>query len=150
MPETIEKSSITEVDKLYTIEKECFPKDAFTQEHLAFLVTDRNCICLVYKVEEEIVAFIMGWTYSNYRPPQGHILTLDVSPEHRRKGIGIKLLMRLEEELRGRGVEVCLLEVREDNAPAFNLYHKMGYKKQATLKGYYGIADGLLLQKDLS
>lgn len=138
------------MDKLYKIEQGCFPTDAFDKEYMSFLVTDRNCICLVYKVEEEVVAFIMGWIVSNYRPVQGHILTLDVSPEHRRKGIGLKLLMRLEEELQGRGVGVCLLEVREDNVPAFTLYLKMGYKKQATLEGYYGTADGLLLQKDLS
>lgn len=149
MPSTIQKASIENLEKLYKIEKKCFQEDTFTEEQIAFLVTDRNCVCLVSKVEGEIVGFIIARINPGKKPTEGHILTLDVSPAHRRKGLAVKLLERIEELLQNRGVEVCRLEVREDNTAALNLYRKVGYRKVTALQNYYGNHDGILLEKAL-
>jgi len=42
-----------------------------------------------------------------------------------------------------------MLEVREDNVAAVNLYQKLGYKKVGRLENYYGNAHGLHLKKML-
>jgi ribosomal protein S18 acetylase RimI-like enzyme len=81
--------------------------------------------------------------------PFGHILTVDIAPSYRRRGIAQKLLREIEAIFKEKGVKECRLEVREDNAAALNLYQKLGYKKVGKLEKYYGDAHGLYLKKAL-
>lgn len=150
MPVKIEKTSIENLEKLYEIEKKCFQREAFTKQQIAQLLTDSNSICFVSRVKGEIVGFIIGKTYRNKKSANGHILTIDVSLAHRRKGVGLKLLQRIEKAFKDESVKICYLEVREDNIAALNLYQKFGYKRTGRLKNYYGNAHGILLEKVLT
>ncbi|MEM3789197.1 MAG: ribosomal protein S18-alanine N-acetyltransferase [Candidatus Bathyarchaeia archaeon] len=146
----IEDASITHLERLFEIEMECFKSEAFTKQQIAHLLTNQNCISLIAKENDKIIGFIIGMVYVEDNVLTGHILTIDVSPNHRRKGVGIKLLEELEKIFRDKGVKVCRLEVREDNVAALNLYQKFGYKKVGKLHHYYGDAHGILLEKALA
>ncbi|MEM3153320.1 MAG: ribosomal protein S18-alanine N-acetyltransferase [Candidatus Bathyarchaeia archaeon] len=146
----IEDASIKHLDKLFEIEMECFKSEAFTKQQIAQLLQNQNCISLVAKENDKIIGFIIGMIYVEDGVLTGHILTIDVSPSHRRKGVGIKLLQELEEIFRDRQVKVSRLEVREDNVAALSLYQKFGYKKIGRLQHYYGDAHGILLEKVLA
>jgi len=150
MPTTIEDASIRHLDRLYEIEIECFDREAFTKQQIAHLLTDYNSVSLVAKANGEIIGFIIGTIYSERNLLTGHILTIDISPIHRRKGIAQKLLQATEKIFKEKGVKVCSLEVREDNIAALRLYQKFGYKKVAKLKNYYGNVHGIYLKKALS
>ncbi|MBA7494242.1 Acetyltransferase YpeA [subsurface metagenome] len=150
MSVTIQEASVKHLDKLYEIETECFEEEAFTKEQIAHMLTDCNSVSFIAKVNDEIVGFIMGRAYTNRKPAVGRILTIDVSPEHRRKGIGLQLLQEVERVFKNEGVEVCYLEAREDNVAALNLYQKHGYKMVRKLKNYYGSAHGVRLVKPLA
>ena len=147
---TVEDASIRNLDRLCEIEMECFEKEAFTKQQIAQLLTDYNSVSLVAKVNGEIAGFIIGMMYIERRAPIGHILTIDVSPEYRRKGIAQRLLHEIEKIFKEKGVKTCQLEVREDNIAALRLYKGSGYKKVARLESYYGNAHGLYLRKDLA
>jgi len=146
----IEKASIGDLDRLCEIELRCFETEAFTKQQIAYLLTDSNSAILASKVKGEIVGFIIGKTYMDKKPATGQILTIDVSPEHRRKGIGQRLLQEIEKTLKDKGVKTCCLEVRENNFVALSLYHKFGYKKVGRLENYYGNAHGIRLRKVLT
>ena len=150
MSVTIEDASIRHLDRLYEIEIECFEREAFTKQQIAHLLTDYNSVSLVAKVNGEIVGFIIGMIYLERNSLTGHILTIDISLIHRRRGIAQKLLQEIEKIFKGKGVKACRLEVREDNIAALRLYQKFGYKKVAKLKNYYGNAHGIYLKKDLT
>ncbi|MEM3694966.1 MAG: ribosomal protein S18-alanine N-acetyltransferase [Candidatus Bathyarchaeia archaeon] len=150
MQVTVEDASPKHLDRLYEIEIKCFEKEAFTKEQIASLLTNYNAIGLIAKLNEEIVGFIIGMLHQEEGKTVGHILTIDVLPEYRRRGIGLRLLNEIEEIFRGKGANVCVLEVREDNIAALRLYKKLGYKKIAKLKYYYGDAHGIFLRKDLT
>jgi ribosomal-protein-alanine acetyltransferase len=147
---TIEDASIQHLDKLYEIEMKCFEKEAFTKQQISNLLTDYNSIGLVAKIDGEIVGFIIGTIYPEKNSLIGHILTIDVSPTHQRKGIAQKLLKEIEKLFKEKSVKTCRLEAREDNIAALRLYRKLGYKKIARLKNYYGNAHGIHLRKDLT
>ena len=138
------------MDQLCEIEIECFEEEAFTKEQIAHLLTDCDSVSFVAKVNGEMVGFIMGRVYTERKPAVGRILTIDVSAEHRRKGIGLRLLQEVERVFRNESVEVCYLEVREDNVAALSLYQKHGYKKVRKLRNYYGNAHGMRLTKPLA
>jgi len=150
MEVTVEDASIRHLDRLYEIEMECFEREAFTKQQIAHLLTDYNSVGLVAKVNGEIVGFIIGMVYMERKSLTGHILTIDVSPTYRRKRVAQKLLEEIEKIFKGKGVKSCYLEVREDNVAALSLYQKLGYKKVARLKHYYGNVHGMYLRKDLT
>ncbi len=147
---TTEDASIRYLDRLYEIEMECFEKEAFTKQQIAYLLTDYNSISLVAKVNDKIVGFIIGKINVQRKSLVGHILTIDISPTHRRKGIAERLLQEIEKIFREKGIKVCYLEVREDNIAALSLYQKSGYRKIGRLKNYYGNAHGIYLRKALT
>jgi ribosomal-protein-alanine N-acetyltransferase len=150
MSVSVEDASVKCLDRLYEIEKECFDKEAFTRMQIAQLLTNYNSVGLIARVNGEIVGFIVGVIYVDRKAVNGHILTIDVSPLHRRRGIGRILLQEMESILRKKGVQACLLEVREDNAPAIGLYRKLGYEEIGRLKNYYANANGICLKKVLA
>ena len=146
----IEKASIEHLDRLCEIEIKCFETEAFTKQQIAYLLTDSNSVILVSKVKDEIVGFVVGKTYMDKKPATGQILTIDVSPKHRRKGIGQRLLQEIEKTFKDKGVKSCCLEVRENNFVALSLYQKFGYKTVGRLENYYRNAHGIRLRKVLT
>ena len=146
----IETATIKLLDELYEIEKQSFTHEAFTKREIAYLLSDYNAIGLAARVDGEIAGFLIATINMEKSRIFGHILTLDVAPSHRRKGVAQKLLEEMETLMRQKGVVECRLEVREGNAAAINLYLKLGYRKMGRLEKYYGDAHGLYLQKTLS
>ena len=125
----VETATIKLLDKMLAIEKQSFGKEAFTRQHIVYLMSDYNAVALAARVNDEIEGFVIARIDTDGNLPLGHILTLDVSPSHRRKGIAQKLLRETEALLKQKGVNECRLEVREDNVAAITLYRKLGYKK---------------------
>ncbi|MGD0160319.1 MAG: ribosomal protein S18-alanine N-acetyltransferase [Candidatus Bathyarchaeia archaeon] len=146
---TVEDASIKSLERLYQIEKECFVEEAFTKKQISLLLTDYNSVSLMAKENGEIVGFIVAMIYPDRKTINGHILTIDVSPSYRRRGVGEMLLEEMEKIFVQKGVQVCLLEVKEGNVAAIGLYRKLGYEEIGRLQNYYGKADGIYLRKIL-
>lgn len=92
----------------------------------------------------EIVGYIMcrvEFGFSNIKrgfAKKGHIISIAVIPEARRKGIGTSLMVNAMKALKEYyKVDEYYLEVRVSNYPAINLYKKLGFKPVRILKGYY-------------
>jgi len=147
---TIEGASINDLDRLCRIERQCFKEEAFTNQQIAHLLTDYSTISLVAKANGEASGFIIGTIYFERNAAVGHILTIDVSPMHRRKGTGTKLLTEIEKIFKQKDVQTCSLEVRDDNYAALSLYERLGYQRIGKLRNYYGKADGIYLRKTLA
>ncbi len=145
----IETANIRLLDKLYQIEEQCFDQEAFTKRQIAYLLTDYNTIGLVAKANNDIAGFIIAQVEIENEILFGHIITVNVSPAYRRKGIAKKLLQEIESILKQKGITECHIEVREDNNPAIKLYQNLNYQKIGKLEKYYGNKHGLYLNKKL-
>jgi ribosomal-protein-alanine N-acetyltransferase len=71
---------------------------------------------------------------------KGHVVSVAVLPEHRRKGIGEALVTQAMDGMRKYNAKQCFLEVRVTNQEAVSLYKKLGFEVTRTIHGYY--ADG--------
>ncbi len=71
---------------------------------------------------------------------KGHVVSVAVLPEHRRKGVGKALVLKALDGMRGYGAKQCYLEVRITNEEAISLYKKLSFEVARTIHGYY--ADG--------
>ena len=143
----IEDSLIRQLEELYAIEKQCFKEEAFSKQQIAYLLTDYNSISLTAKYAGKVAGFIIGQIEAEGSTLVGHIITIDVLPAYRRKGVAQKFLQKTEALFRGRGIRECRLEVRVDNEAALALYGKLGYEKVAHLEHYYRTAHGWCLRK---
>lgn len=84
------------------------------------------------------------------------LMDIAISPLHRKKGLGRKLLSHCLIQATKQQMTQCWLEVRESNTAAIALYSEFGFKKIETRKNYYenpvdasGIKsreDGLVMQ----
>lgn len=146
---TIGDASAKDLDRLHKIEEECFNAEAFTKRQIASLLAGYNTVSLTAKENDAIIGFVIGTIEFEDGTSIGHILTIDVAPSHRRRGVGLSLLKSLEEIFRMRKAEESRLEVRENNPEALSLYAKAGYEEIGKLEGYYDDTDGLLLMKRL-
>ncbi len=67
----------------------------------------------------------------------GHITNIAVRPEHRRRRIGARLLLRACREAILRGAKAMTLEVRVSNTGARQMYQRFGFAPAGIRKGYY-------------
>jgi len=146
---TIQRATINDLETLYQIERECFTIEAFSKEHIAYLLQNPNTISLVAQTNGEIVGFIVGLIHRQDKMITGRVYTIDVASKHRRKGVGLKLLDELERIFVKRGVKICYLEARANNVAALELYRKRGYVEMEKLKKYYRGIQGVRLKKKL-
>ncbi|MBN1800376.1 MAG: GNAT family N-acetyltransferase [Candidatus Lokiarchaeota archaeon] len=68
---------------------------------------------------------------------KGHLVSIAVSKDYRRKGIAWELLVKSMPEIRRRKISEYVLEVRVSNYGAINLYKRLGYKIDSIKKKYY-------------
>lgn len=103
---------------------------------------------LVAVEQEQVVGYVGSQTVLG----EADIMNVAVHPGHRRKGIAVRLLNRLQSDLSGAGVYSLTLEVRASNDPAIGLYQGLGYVQVGRRPGYYRNPkeDALILRKEWS
>lgn len=132
----IQFAEADDIDAIFEIEQKCFPgQTSYSKRQLRYLVLNANSISLVARDKETIKAFvIVTFRKGNL---SCNVETIDVDPVFKNKGLGLKLLMAAEKEMKERGMRSCQLEVSEGNKSALNLYRKAGYIFKERLEGYY-------------
>jgi [ribosomal protein S18]-alanine N-acetyltransferase len=150
-PTTYEIRPLTDkqLKEVLLLNRRCFRKgENYTQHTFSFLLSEPGTLSYrVVSATEDLVAFIF---ITIAEDGAGHITTIGVAPEHRRRGLAQKLLVHAEEALRKRNINTIFLEVRVDNLPAQALYHQLGYAIVQRLPKYYNSGeDGFLMVKSL-
>jgi tRNA threonylcarbamoyladenosine biosynthesis protein TsaB len=79
---------------------------------------------------------MFGFLICQLIPHQSEVLTFCVSPSHRRKGAGARLLQTAASAAHGKGSHLYL-ETAADNLPAITLYKKLGFESSGRRPGYY-------------
>jgi ribosomal-protein-alanine N-acetyltransferase len=138
-----------QLDECWRLDHRCFVDgEAYSRETFEYLLTSPESVSYrAVTPDGTMVGFIVGIV----EPDQtGHVTTLGVAPEHRRRGIARRMLLKVEEGFRRRGVRITRLEVRSVNTGAQDLYLKLGFAVTQRLPRYYSNGgDGLLMIKSL-
>jgi ribosomal-protein-alanine N-acetyltransferase len=135
----IRRAEARDLPLILAAEKACFPRDlSFPPETLSLLLEEATTMVAE---DGDVVGFVTGFVSGE----GGKVVTLDVLPERRGKGLGRRLMEALEKEFASVGARFSLLEVAVENREALTLYAKLGYAKAAILEDYYGPGDDALL-----
>jgi ribosomal-protein-alanine N-acetyltransferase len=137
------------LDEVWRLDQRCFVDgEAYSRDTFEFLLTSPDS--LSYRAVLPgggMIGFIVGVMEPDHT---GHITTVGVAPEHRRRGIGNHMLAKMEISFKRRGARIVRLEVRSVNLAAQKLYHAAGYTVTQRLTRYYANGgDGLLMVKSL-
>ena len=68
-----------------------------------------------------------------------------VDKNYRGKGLAQSLIESAHSFIKEKGIQKVLLEVRQTNTPAINLYQKVGYKQISVRKNYYSDGENALV-----
>jgi ribosomal protein S18 acetylase RimI-like enzyme len=123
-----------DIGHVLEIEKDAFPKSAYSKE---VLLTYARMLPDTFKVAElghEIAGYII---YES----SGHVLSMAVKTASRKKGLGTALLMHARERAEGR----VWLEVRSKNLSAIAFYRQAGMAITGRVTSYYGDDDALIM-----
>ena len=87
----------------------------------------------VAEIDGKIVGMIVAWLLVD----EAHIATLATHPAFRRQGIARKLLIFSLQSMMSEGALTSVLEVRESNAAAQEMYRKFGFEESGRRPRYY-------------
>ena len=123
----IRKIRVTDIENLVSLDRSCFSRDiAYSKHTFHSILSYPNSSGLLVEKGSIVIAFILvHWTDRT-----AEMITIDVSSEFRRKGIGTRLLHLTEGELQKRGIVSEYLHVSTDNDPALSFYRKEGFRLQ--------------------
>ena len=93
---------------------------------------------------------MLGYGGFSVAADEAEIITVAVSPDARRKGIGRALTGRMLEDARKLGASAIFLEVRASNTAARSLYTHLGFEEIGVRRGYYRDPreDAVLMKRD--
>ena len=121
-----------DVEGIAELEKKCFT-DPWSLIDFEGAVLSPVTTGLVALEEGELV----GYGFIAIVFEDADVANIAVSPLHRNKGVGRRLLEELLTTAKERGVQRVFLEVRVSNAPAISLYQGFGFQTVNVRKKYY-------------
>jgi [ribosomal protein S18]-alanine N-acetyltransferase len=126
--------------RLHQLDRVCFePEIAYSKAELQYFLTHPRCSCwIAERPESKVAGFVIIERASRNGEPAGHIVTLDVDPAERRRGLGTLLMQTAEEQMKQEGTGVMSLEVAQNNAAARRFYRALGFVTRGRIAKYYG------------
>jgi ribosomal protein S18 acetylase RimI-like enzyme len=113
-----------------------------------YLLTKPDVISYVVETDNNMLGFIMASIEVTKKT--ANIITLDVHPEYRNRGLANRLLKKTETDLRGRNLSQITLQVSVNNKIAINFYRKNNYRIKDTYSDYYPGEDAYFMVKRIS
>ncbi len=134
--------AICEIDRI------CFPPGiAYSPAEIALSLQEPGTFAMVGEGDGRIAGFLLA---CRERRDRGHIITIDVLPEFRQKGLGTVLMREAHRRLKEAGVQRVRLETSVENIPAIRFYEKLGYVTVRLVPRYYrNEIDAYVMGKEL-
>lgn len=133
------------VPQVAALEKLCFA-DPWSENSVASELKNDLALWLVAVSDDTVVGYIGSQTVAG----ETDVMNIAIHPDWRRRGIAQSLIECLVVELKNRGSEALMLEVRASNEPAIGLYEKLGFRQVGRRPNYYRNPkeDALILRKE--
>jgi [ribosomal protein S18]-alanine N-acetyltransferase len=129
--------SFSDLDQILEIERQSFPKSPYDRTTLINLYWLYPETFMVYLDKEGLVRGYIAFSQ------EGHIISIAVHLEARRRGIGSELFQEVIHHPKVRKISA---EVRKSNEGAQAFYRKMGFQTVGVIPNYYGDEDARVVR----
>ncbi len=138
--------------RLFDLDRICFDAGiAYSLREFRSLLRSPKALCIVAENGDELAGFVIAQESVIHQSRGGHIVTIDVAPDFRRRGIGRLLMERMEARLWSAGAEWLRLEVAVNNSAASEFYRELGFAPTGRILNYYpGSIDAIVMEKALA
>jgi len=135
-----------DVRALAAAEVECF-EDPWPE---AYFASELFSPARFHRVLVDPAGVLAAYLFTAWQYLDLHILKIATLPEHRRNGLGKRLMTIAEEHARQMAGETLTLEVRMTNSVAIKLYETLGFEHVGLRHGYYADgSDALVMTKQV-
>lgn len=142
------KARLFDSYQIYRLEKEIFPKDAYSLLEILLLMIFPRTRNYKLSAPDGSMAGFLSMTLPLWDDRPAWIVTLGIGLKHQHRGLGRFLLGWGETKLNAKRVR---LTVRVNNVPAIKLYEQAGYIVVERRRRYYHDGeDGLEMEKSLA
>jgi ribosomal-protein-alanine N-acetyltransferase len=125
--------TLDDIPEVMLIERASFPTPWSEELFRTDISENLNSQYIVGIIDGRIATYAGIWVLNEV----GHITTIAVRDDLRRRGLGDTTLIELFKIARAAGVLKFTLEVRASNKPAIKMYEKHGFKHVGLRKNYY-------------
>ena len=125
--------------QILPIEERAYPKSwsrSVFESELA-QVRDGTRYYVVARVGRDLVGYAGLWFVPDPDGDQAHMTNIVVADEHRRRGVGRRLMLHLAERAIAAGCVAWTLEVRASSTGAQELYRRFGFAPAGVRTRYY-------------
>lgn len=145
---TLRAGRLEDVPAMYALDVVCFDEPfQFDQASMQRFVERAGAIVVMCERGSELAGFVIVHQEPGHR---GYVVTLNVAPAHRRKGLARSLVIEAERQAFAAGVERMTLHVFVGNAEAISFYARLGYTRKELDRGFYGTGrDAFACTKEL-
>ena len=143
----IRQAKLYDVPAMARIERDSFDAPWSADEITKDVSAGGNVYVAVAMADDERA----GYAEIRMIAGEAQVYNIAIAPEFRREGIGEALLRHCIDKAEADGCRLVTLEVRGGNAPAMELYRKLGFREVGRRRGYYakGGEDAVLMDLDL-
>ncbi len=129
----IRRMTLDDIEQVVEIDKASFSLP-WPERSFRFEVTDNPASrAWVAEMNGKIVGMIVAWLLID----EAHIATIATHPDFRRKGTAGRLLVHALRSMQSEGARTSVLEVRESNLAAQEMYRKFGFEESGRRPRYY-------------
>lgn len=136
-----------DLDAMYALDVACFePAFQFSRRAMRRFAEARGAITVLAEADGTLAGFCIV----QMEDGSGYVVTLDVAPPWRRKGLASRLMLEIESRARVAGATGMALHVFSGNSGAIRFYEHLGYERSGVDPGFYGRGlDALIYRKQL-
>ena len=136
----VKKLSVSEVDLIIELYANLFC-DGWNKDMFISSFNGGRFLCLGAFNNESLVGVIT----LTLGLDDADIESVFTAPKYRKQGVADLLIDSALEQIKNQGLNKVLLEVRESNSPAKNLYFKHGFKEISIRKKYYSDGENAVI-----
>jgi len=130
-----------DLEAIFALDEVCFePPFRFSARAMKQFAEARNALTVIAENETgEIAGFCIGHVERAGKGLRAYVVTLDVAPDYRRRGLARQMLRRIEQQTIASGCNSIELHVSVDNEGAIAFYEREGYVRSHIVKSFYGL-----------
>jgi ribosomal protein S18 acetylase RimI-like enzyme len=128
-----------DLDAMYALDVMCFEKPfRFARSAMRRFAEAKKARMVIAEESDALVGFVILHIEEAEEGRIGYIITLDVAPELRRRGIAGALMSEAERQAHMDGCAVLVLHVFTGNEAAIRFYAGTGFVRSHRAEGFYG------------
>ena len=134
----IRSATPADIPHIHQLEEQASTAAHWTEaQYDSLFLPDGPTHVVIVAVDESHQSSILGFLVAGCLPDEWEIENVVVDRSARRQGLGSALVRELVKRAVAADAATVILEVRESNAPARQLYEKIGFIQEYRRKDYY-------------